>query len=227
MASENKEYEETYKLWSNEELQDSNELIRLARKLTKLRPNEPAAWDALASSLSGLFSFLPEKEESRELSKHEKEKLAKDPLFYEMIDAWGKYLELEPTDQNIIYNRASWFEDVGFLDRAAEEYLNAAQVSKKFPSELEEVTPGCSLYSAARCFFQLERYSKAITALRKAVNEEDCKGDSWNLLAKSLEQTKDIREALEAYKKAAELDPEEYQEDWELARDRLNKRKEK
>lgn len=186
MAKKRKEYKELYHKWANDESLTSEENIAIARKLTDLNPKDPKAWDALATSIMGLL-FPPEKLEFTEI---EKEKIKENPLFFEMIEAWAKVLEISPDEPNVAWNRAISFDKVGLYYEAGREYLHTAKLIKKFPSEFNSDL-GVTLFLAGKCFFAIGDYARAEEvlnqALKQGMNEDP---EVWDLLGKILEARK-------------------------------------
>lgn len=214
------EFEQLYKQWCEEEWAEDDPLkfVRIARRLTQLQPMNVRAWDALATSIMGVL-FPP----GQELTDEEKASLKDNPLFWEMADAFGKEMELDPDEPSAPWNRAISFNKAGLYKHAYEDFLRVAKIEKKHLPEDEPFAVSIDLLNAGRAIYDYGDYNKAVETIKTAIaegGEED--GDIWYHLALAFEKQGKISEALEAYSKAALLDPEKYEEDLMDAKRRYN-----
>jgi len=196
------DYKQLYEVWASEAEQDSKRLIEIARRMTQLCPDEPAAWDALATSIRGLL-FPSDRSEP---GSSEREQIQKNLLFIEMMEAWNMVLRLNPREANVAWNRAISFDEVGLYEDAAQEFLHAADLVQKFPSEIAPDL-GVAFFLAGRCLYSVGKTQQAETALRQALEagmSDDA--ETWELLAEVLKKEGKAEEAAVADKKAAELD---------------------
>lgn len=227
LEKQQERFKELYKRWSEEEWssEDQLKLIRLARALTKLEPLSPIAWDALATSIMGVL-FPPE----RELTGDENEALKANPLFWEMIEAFGQEMSLDSDESAASWNRAVCFEQAGLFQQAYEDYLRTAEIEQRGSPEKREHFVHVELFKAGEAIFKYGDYNKAVDTLKAAIQaaaEENEEGESaitgeiWYYLARSLEELGKVSEALDAYKKSATLDPGAYEKAFLDAKQRL------
>lgn len=221
-----REYAALYSQWEQEEWSDEDpqKFVRLARRLTELEPSNPNAWDALATSLMGLL--CPPESDAQEVI----ESLKDSPLFWEMVLAFQREMELDPSESAAPWNRAICFERAGLHDKAYTDYLKVAEIDRRLPSHTREHSVHIELLLAGQAIFRHGDYFAAARTLKEAIEaaiEEGIDEDTvafdqtWYYLATSLEKLDKASEALDAYQEAATLNREDYGEAYLAATKRL------
>ncbi len=221
MSRDDDRFEELYNIWAATEWseEDPLKLVRLARELTVVRPSSADAWDALATSIMGVL-FPP----GKELLDKEKDNLKENPLFWEMVDAFGKEMELDADEPSAPWNRAISFEKVGLYEHAYKNYMRVAEIERKIPPISEPFAVYIDLFLAGQAAYNYGDYNKAVEALKNAISEGGSEeSEIWYYLAKSLEKLGNPSESIEAYEKAASLNPGEYEKEYLFAKKRLQR----
>lgn len=122
--------------------------------------------------------------------------------FKESEKYYKKALSLDSTLAEAHNYLGSVYQEMGFLDKAEQEFLKAAQNENYHSRELP-------YYNLARLYMMKEDNERAYEYIRKSLEINDSLIMSLNLYAVICEKFERYEEAIDSYKKALKISPDE------------------
>ncbi|MBE0418344.1 MAG: hypothetical protein IBX63_11320 [Coriobacteriia bacterium] len=133
------------------------ERLNLARRLTALAPKQADSWWSVATQIDWMLRDAAG------------EDLREDPLVDELILAWDRVTELDPTDAAAPYNKSRILRSVGRLREAYDALMLAGKTEQAHPNREIEWPAVFHYEDAAELALQLGDNELALSAAQAAL----------------------------------------------------------
>jgi tetratricopeptide (TPR) repeat protein len=128
----------------------------------------------------------------------------------EAVKHYLKCLEVNPQFTDTHNNLGILYLEMGFIDKAEEEFLKVI-LDRNYRSR------GSPYYNLARLYFTQGKYKEALNYIEKSIVENQNFADAFNLQGLILEKLDNSLDAIDSYRKAIKIFPDEINFNFNLA----------